>query len=90
METNWIQVITGIIGGGGLLGMISTFIITRRRAENMSVKTAEGALVVQERIVTNLTSELKRMKEDCDEVKIFNAILLDRLRELGGNTGKTP
>lgn len=80
---NWIQIVTAIIGGGGLVGAVSSLLIARRRADNLSVKTAEGALVVQERIVRNLTIECKRLENDHKEAKALNVILISELKKAG-------
>jgi hypothetical protein len=64
MNPEIMQVLAILIGGGGLIGGAVAFIKMKPDIANISVKSAEGAVVVQAGVITSLKDEITRLSQD--------------------------
>ena len=77
MNPEIMQVLALLIGGSGLTAGVVAFFKMKPDIANISVKSAEGAVVVQSGVITSLTNEIKRLTEDLQEERDECARKLD-------------
>ena len=67
MDQGLLNLITIIVGGGGIVGGIVALIKVRPETARVVVSAAEGAVVVQAKVIKSLTDENHRLKEECED-----------------------
>lgn len=66
---DWISIVLGLIGSGGLLGGIYALLKLRPEAGQIAVIAAQGAVVVQQNVIDQLQDENKRLQSRLDAVE---------------------
>lgn len=77
MNPEIMQTLAILIGSGGLLAGIVALFKIRPDIANVSVKSAEGAVIVQSGVITSLRQEIERLSEDLLEERRECARKLD-------------
>jgi hypothetical protein len=84
VDSTALNVLTIIIGSGGIVGGIVALFKMRPETSRIVVSAAEGAVIVQSGVITSLKNEIQRLHEDhelCqDEVQELRD-LLDLINE---------
>ena len=90
----WITLVIGILGGGGLMTAVRTFFTVKPEAGQMLVTTAQGVVLIQTGVIENLEKELKRVadeskqnKENFEKCASREKLLHDRVWELEKQAG---
>lgn len=67
MENETLAIVAAILGGGGLGGTIVAFVKMRPEANRILVDAAEGAVVVQVKVIAELRTEIERARKEAIE-----------------------
>lgn len=79
MNKDVIELISIILGGGGIAGAMVALFKVRPEAARISVDAAQGAVVVQASVITALRDENERLRKHCEETDKENEHLRDML-----------
>lgn len=104
MTETAVAVVIAVLGSGGLIGGIVALMRVRPESGRMIVEAAEGAVVVQSGVITELRTDLaevreeaEREREDCNRKLAACGERIDRLEERlrhhginGGEVGPHP
>jgi hypothetical protein len=83
-----LQIIIGLIGGGGLLSGIYAILKLRPEAGQIVVTAAQGALVVQAGVIDDLNDEIKRLKQVNQDLRLEVDMIREELVLIKTNQGK--
>lgn len=67
-----------ILGGGGLIGGLVALFRLRSDTARTTVSAAEGAVIVQSNVITNLQNENTRLREANEELRELLAVIDER------------
>lgn len=70
---NIILTVIGFLGSGGILGGIYALLKLRPEAGQITVTAAQGAVVVQTGVITNLQDEIARLNNKVDQLEMENS-----------------
>lgn len=81
MSENMIMLLVGFIGSGGLIGGFIALRKVKPEIVSLSVNAAEGAVVVQTKVISTLEREIERQSREIVRLQGAEQACLDRLQE---------
>lgn len=78
LNENILQILAIVIGSGGTIGGIVTLLRLRSDTARTTVGAAEGAVIVQSNVITNLENENTRLREANEELRELLAVIDER------------
>lgn len=78
MNENILQILAIVIGSGGTIGGLVTLLRLRSDTARTTVSAAEGAVIVQSNVITNLENENTRLREANEELRELLAVIEER------------
>lgn len=78
MNENILQILAIVIGSGGTIGGLVTLLRLRSDTARTTVSAAEGAVIVQSNVITNLENENTRLREANEELRDLLAMIDER------------
>lgn len=78
MNENILQILAIVIGSGGTIGGLVTLLRLRSDTARTTVSAAEGAVIVQSNVITNLQNDNERLREANEELRELLAAIDER------------